>query len=326
MIISLTLLLTLTTIAIIIIASINKRMQSDILMTPEAGGTAFYPMRSGMVTIVPGVNILFDTSSPVSTLTKRDLDKLIAAGLKVDSIDALYFGYDPNDHLIFTTKRYRVNFLAPSAALTLNREVCTPFSTMQSEHAEIRNVDFIPTDDGVSRFGADFIRNFAVGYSWTMSMIKLVDHVPDDYQDFADLHRRPSVDFFLKAAPHYYIDLEVDGRQGSYLIDTTIPRVKINIPKNDGKPARRSYHDPFIHSGVFYDATCEMAQPVQIGNRFKYQDVHRSDVVDNGETYFCNPFNMFIHDIVLDMRTEKMYIRRGVNVAPHAPSFGIASH
>ncbi|MDE6484622.1 MAG: hypothetical protein K2L14_04440 [Duncaniella sp.] len=285
--------------------------------------SAYYPVNGGMITVSPDVRMGFDSASPVSTITRSDLEKLKAAGMDVDSVSTIYIGFDSERQIAFRNRIYQLSIPAPAFEVDPTRSNCTAFSVDYTTPARIENVRFLLSDDGLSRLGMDFIERFAVEYSWATGMIILHDSVPEGFQKFCDIQSEISpVDVVLSPAPQYFLGMEVDGRSNDFLIDTSLSRITINVPVDDGVRARVSYPDPYRFRGDYVDASREPDQLVLIGGRAKYQDIHRSPAVDKGEGYFCNPLNMFVNDVVLDFPGKVFYIRRGSRML-HNPGFGL---
>lgn len=287
--------------------------------------SAFYPVNGGMITVAPDVRMQFDSASPVSTITASDLAKLKAAGMDVDSVSTIYVGFDPNRNLTMATRIYQLSIPAPTFEVDPTRSNCTAFSVDYTCPDRIEHVKFLPSADNISHLGMDFIEHFAVEYSWATGMIILHDSVPSGFQKFSTIEKEIApIDVIFSPAPQYFLNMEVDGRPNDFLIDTSLSRITINVPVNDGVRARVSYHDPYRFRGSYVKADREPDQLVLIGGRAKYQDIHRSPAVDNGEEYFCNPLNMFVNDVVLDFPHGDFFIRRGSRML-HNPGFGTAS-
>ncbi|MDE5785425.1 MAG: hypothetical protein K2H98_02740, partial [Duncaniella sp.] len=154
---------------------------------------AYYPVNGGMVMVSPDVRMFFDTSSPVSMLSRQDLEKLKADGMDVDSISTLYVGFDADRNLTVATRIYQVSLPAPGFEVDPTRSRCTAFSADYASPGRIENVRFLLSPDNLSRLGMDFIEHFAVEYSWVTGMIILHDVVPEGFQMFSKINKELSV-------------------------------------------------------------------------------------------------------------------------------------
>lgn len=308
-----------------IIAWTNHSMQTDVRFSDDSCHAACYPINSGMVTVADGVRMAFDTASPVSTITEADIEKLRSQGYEVKEISTLFFGHNPDDELTFSSVRYEVSLPAPAIDLSMDDSVCSAFAAVIHPEIRLEHLSFIPSTDGVSHLGIDILGKFAIEYSWITGMVTLRDSVPDDYQMFASMKSELSPSSILNPGRRRFIDLEVDNRSNSYLINTSVSRIKLNIPVDDGTLASAHINDPYLLNGHYVNADRELDQIVKIGNRAKYQDIHRSGAKDNSECYFCNPLNMFVSDVVMDLRDNKFYIRKGAKMVSHSPRFGLAA-
>lgn len=289
----------------------------------EGTTSAYYPINGGMIMVAPDIRMNFDSASPVSGISREDLEKFKAMGVKVDSISTIFLGFSSAHHLRLVNKIYRISLPAPAFDVDPTRSQCTAFSPDYNSGGHIIDVDFVPSVDNNSRLGMDFIKRFVVEYSWATGMIVLHDTVPSGFQKFCDFKEEVSLaDKLLSPGGQYFLEMEVDGRPNEFLVDTSISRITINVPENDGVRARYSISDPYLIRNKYVSAMREPDQLVMIGSSAKYQDIHRSDAVDRGERYFCNPLNMFVNDIVLDFNDKKLYIRRGSQML-HPPGFGL---
>lgn len=303
----------------------NNSFQEDLHFSENSNHEAYYPVNAGMVTVADGVRMMFDTAASVSSITKEDLERLSELGYKVEEAPTLYVGFGPNEYMKFRTKRYRISLPAYSLRVSEGTDFCTLFGPTNPNEAYIENLDFILSDDGVSHMGIDIIEKFAVEYSWTTGMVVLRDHVPNHFRAFAQIKTDNTPYAILGAGTRRYINLIVDNRPNDFLLNTAISRIKLNIPEDDGPKSRRSFRDPYLLNGKYVDAVREYDQLVKIGDRAKYQDIHRSGARDNSEAYFCNPLNMFVNDVVMDFPNNRLLIRRGAKMVSHSPGFGLAS-
>ncbi len=303
----------------------NKSFQQDICFSDDSIHEAYYPVNSGMVTVADGVRMLFDTASSVSTITEKDIERLRELGYNVEEKSTLYLGYDPNENLKFRTKRYRVSLPAYSIRLSDGNDFCSLFGPANTNGVFIENLDFILSDDGMSHMGIDIIEKFVVEYSWTTGMVVLRDNVPNHFRAFAEIKTSNTPLDILGAGSKRYINLIVDNRSNDFLLNTAVSRIKLNIPEDDGPKSRRSLRDPYLLNGKYVDAVREFDQLVKIGDRAKYQDIHRSGARDNSEAYFCNPLNMFVNDVVMDFPNNRFLISRGAKMVSHSPGFGLAA-
>ncbi len=289
----------------------------------EGTTSAYYPINGGMITVAPDIRLCFDSASPVTAISKADLEKFKALGVKVDSISTIFLGFSSAHRLRIVNRIYRISLPAPAFDVDPTRSPCTAFSPDYSSEGRIIDVDFVPSIDNTSRLGMDFIKKFVVEYSWATGMIVLHDAVPQGFQKFSDFKEEISIaDKILSPGGQYFLEMEVDGRPNEFLVDTSISRITINVPEDDGVRARVSMSDPFLIRNKYVSAMREPDQLVMIGSSAKYQDIHRSNAVDRGERYFCNPLNMFVNDIVLDFSDKKLYLRRGSQML-HPPGFGL---
>ena len=309
-----------------LIAFQNNSFQDGVRFSDDTTQhQACYPINGGMIMVTPDVRMFFDSTSPVSTINGRDIAKLEASGVKIDSVSTIFVGLNPDRKLTVARQIYIVALPAPYFDVDPTRSRCTAFFPEYDSCGSIENVKFIRDDSRLSRLGMDFIERFAVEYSWGKSMIILLDSVPDEFQKFADMHREFSpIDVVFSPGPQYFLDLEVDGRRNDFFIDTTLPRITINVPEDDGVKDAGGVPDPYRFRGRYVNAVREPDHLVLIGARAKYQDIHRSSAVNKGERYFCNPLNMVVNDVVLDFPSGNLLIRRGSRIG-HNPGFGLPS-
>ncbi len=288
-------------ILVVVIGLLFKMVNMQRSLRPRDGRAlvASLPIESFeplSVRVADSVVFKVDTGSDISCITRKDLDRLKALGVKVTDSYVPTIGRGSDGHIQTALKRVVVDlpleFFQPSDSSIHSVE-----RNPEMDNA-LLNAEFVLFEGDQSCIGIGILQSFFVEYLYESGLIRLHTSRPEGYEDFAPMRHSLRPDNALWPGHRYYLDLNVDHVSDSYFLDTGLRKAALKLPGKKSEMSRRNLSDDTLISHLGHFPAKIDNVWVECGNRAGSQMAFYAD--NQEEDYSFNPFNLFTQDVLID--------------------------
>lgn len=290
---------------------VTRSTQSDIALENREKAECDLMPLSGvpyMLEVAPGVQFKFDTGADCSVLNVKDAERLRELGYEVNESFGPMMGRDGFGDYNCSLKRYTVTLPIGGYGVEIDSTGHESLKYSGAPSAVLRNVDFLPTEDGISTLGIDVLSKFKVECVYRLGAVVFHDELPSGYNKFVDMQRNIHLTDFLWSPIRSYIIVSVNQHPNLYLIDTGLQRAAIKKPSSQTRVNKHTLRRDTIHTMHHaYEAFVDDEAWVDCGTRSGTKKVFYYE--NSEDDYQINPLNVFQQDMVIDFENSGIYFR-----------------
>lgn len=288
---------------------LSRTSQNDISSDNPDGivGTMSLSGSPFVAEIAPGLMFKIDTGSDLSTITAEALATLEKMGYHPRKEIYPVLGRDGVGDIQLSVTRYKID-------LPFHHKADENDSAASGEIINvIRNVDFVPSKNGFSVLGIDFLQKFKVEYQYHNQSLNLYFNLPSGYVPCVNLKYSKALATSIWLGKRYYMPISIESDEDEYFIDTGLQRVGIKLPYREARRTLRPlYADTVVSARGQFPAIVDHSAILSCGDRGGSYTAYYYD--NDEEDFAMNPFNLFTQDVLIDFIDLKLYLKPTYNI------------